>query len=148
LMPALYSAGEPQKGLRISILWAVMTWALAIVLASTGMGFAGMAVAYTGGTGLALFLIAIQLKSIGRVQLLRPVFGSIVNGVVLFLLLRLVGSLFVRGPFSLVVSAVLALGLGLAVNIWPHRRSVQSTLKAVRVAPLYSEGKAVLRTQI
>jgi hypothetical protein len=99
LLPVVYALGQAGRGLRLSVIWAALTWALCLgavavwprlpaPLASAPL--AAIPAAYGLGTLLAVLLLLRQLPPVLRLDpwrsLARPLALSAVVGVALYVL--------------------------------------------------------------
>jgi hypothetical protein len=128
LMPAVYSMGWAATGLKISVLWTLITWLAAIGFAMAGVGFEGIAIAYLIGTSVALILIGLRVNSIGRIDAGKPVAIAVLNGVLLALVTRWTGG-FVSNWWHLIALGLLSSIVGIIANVWPERQKALSALR-------------------
>src|ERR1700736_354002 len=120
LLPALYSAGWATVGLRISAVWAALTWALAVAFAVAGVGFEGMALAYTCGTAMALVLIMRAIRRIGQISIRRAAGRTAIAGAITFVILLAVRPLIVNW-WSLLLLGFVAYFACVVVSAWDDR---------------------------
>jgi O-antigen/teichoic acid export membrane protein len=130
LVPALYSLGRAGVGLRISLLWTLTTWFVAMLLALVGMGFEALPIAYAVGSLLALGLIGRQVRRLGSARFVRELALPIATAVGVGALLRVTAPALIHGPPSLAAVALISVVFGLLVNLWSDRSIAIGAMKS------------------
>jgi O-antigen/teichoic acid export membrane protein len=129
-VPALYSMGSARRALRISAVWATLTWLIALALYAAGVGFEALAVASVGGTVVATVSLILALREVGGVSLLRGVVTPLVSGLIVAGVLYLAAPVLVNNLATLALVAVAGGALSLAANLWTDRRKVLAMLRS------------------
>jgi len=132
LMPVLQAAGRLTVALRLSLLWASLTWVLALALAWSPLGFVGVAAAYALSTPLAALLLARQIRTVAPVRLLpnaAPAAAAAgAAGVIMALLAGRIGS----GLAALAAVAAVGLAVYAALIAWWQGHRLLADLQELR----------------
>jgi PST family polysaccharide transporter len=131
LIPAIYSLGDANGGLRIAVGWAALTWIFGIFFALVGQSVETLALAYLASTLVGTGMMLVALREVGLSKLLRGLAVPAISAVVLAGLLQLIAPVLVHGFISLVVVGGLAGLVGLAVNVWGDRGAALSAVRSL-----------------
>lgn len=129
LIPALHAQGRALAALRAGAAWAALTWLLALLLATAGLGFQAlplaMALASAGALGIALF----EARHL-RLDLVRLVGVPLLTALASLLILVLLGPVLVHGfPTLIAVASIIGAGALLA-NVWTDRVTVSTLVRS------------------
>src|SRR5207249_2849722 len=97
----LYAAGRAGLALRISLIWASVTWGAALVMVGVGAGFVGLAAASTLGTAVALVGMVRAASDLSATAAWKATRRSLLSAVCVGLALFLAAPLIVQGLTSL-----------------------------------------------
>ena len=131
LLPAIYSLGNANGGLYISLAWVALTWILGGAFALVWPGVEALALAYLITTAAATVAMLEALREVGLGILLRGLPLPFAGGVVLAVALQVAAPLLVHGLVSLVVVGGVAGLMGLAINVWGDRAAALSAVRSL-----------------
>ena len=132
LMPVLQATGRLSVALRLSLGWAGLTWALALVLAWSPLGFVGVAAAYALSTPLAALLLARQIQTVAPVRLLPNVGPAAAAAVAAGAIMALVAARLGAGLAALVVAAAAGLAVYAGLIAWWQGRRLLADARELR----------------
>jgi O-antigen/teichoic acid export membrane protein len=124
LLPVIYSSGRGGSGLRISIVWVVLTYLAAITLSVMGVGFVALAIATTLASAVALLLMLIAGRELGLPDVSRVLVAPSITMAATGAALYLAAPHVVHGWRSLLMVALLGGVLGIGLNAWKDRQVV------------------------
>jgi O-antigen/teichoic acid export membrane protein len=124
LLPALYSVGKAGAALRISAGWALLTWMIALGLVWMGMGFEALAAANLLSSAFALTWIVIEVRRLGKIDLLGAVWLPVVSGICTGGLCFLIAPIMVHSLWALIAMAFVTGVSALGINLWEDRSAV------------------------
>ena len=123
LMPVLQATGRLSAALRLSLAWTGLTWALALALVWSPLGFAGVAAAYALSTPLAALLLARQIRAVAPVRLLPNAGPAAAAAVAAGAIMALVAAWLGASLAILAVAAAVGLAVyGVLIAWWQGRR--------------------------
>ena len=132
LMPVLQATGRLTVALRLSLVWAGLTWVLALALAWSPLAFAGVAAAYALSTPLAALLLARQVRTVASVRLLPNAGPAAAAAAVAGVIMALFASQMGGGLAVLAVAAAAGLALYAALIAWWQGRRLLADLRELR----------------
>jgi hypothetical protein len=91
------------------------------VLHAIGVGFVGLAIAYALGTLAASIVITLQVRQLIRLRVMPIVKTPILSGVAAALSLHFIAPVVASNVLCLIVTALVAIGGALFVNVGPAR---------------------------
>jgi len=131
LMPALYSLNRGGRAFRILFGMVAITWVVGLLLVFAGVGLPAPALGFLAGMLAALAGVLYELRDLGGLKLLRPLWLPAVTAVVGAVLLQLLAPVVVHGVITLAIVAALAGASMLLVNMWGDYGSVLALLKSL-----------------
>ena len=132
LMPVLQATGRLSAALRLSLAWAGITWALALVLARSPLGFTGVAAAYALAAPLATLLLARQMQAVAPVRLLPNVGPAATAAVVAGAIMALAAAWLGVGLAALAVAAAAGLAVYAGLIAWWQGRRLWADVRELR----------------
>jgi O-antigen/teichoic acid export membrane protein len=131
LLPAIYSLGNANGGLFISLAWAALTWILGGIFALVWPGVEALALAYLIATIVATIMMLEALRDVGLGILLRGLLLPMASGVILAAILQVAAPVLVHSLLSLLVVGGVGGLVGLAVNTWGDRAAAIAAVRSL-----------------
>jgi O-antigen/teichoic acid export membrane protein len=131
LLPAIYSLGNANGGLIISLSWVALTWVLGGAFALAWPGVEALALAYLISTVVATAMMLEALRDVGLGILLGGLLLPIASGVVLAAMLQVAAPMLVHGLVSLAIVGGVGGAVGLAVNVWGDRAAAIAAVRSL-----------------
>jgi teichuronic acid exporter len=132
LMPVLQATGRLSTALRLSLVWTGLTWALALVLAWSPLGFVGVAVAYALSTPLAALLLVRQIRTVAPVRLLPNAGPAAAAAVAAGVVMALIAGRLGEGLAVLAVAAAAGLAVYAGLVTWWQGRRLLADARELR----------------
>ena len=135
LMTVLYAQDRRAQALKISAGWTMVTWLTAFGLMMAGVGFTGLAAAYTLGTALALIALVSALRGVFPRAIIRIALGPLASATGIGAVLYVTAPAFVHGVASLMLFAAAGGAAALLINVWAERSTALAALRSLGHRP-------------